>query len=598
METAPIEHHGLIGDLQTAALVAEDGSIDWFCAPRFDSPSIFAALVDDGHAGGGLCRFRPERDDFVSRQLYLPGTAILITRFMSPEGVGEVLDFMPVTGYEPSERHQIVRVMRMVRGHGRFVFECSPAFDYGRAEPDIDITESGVVFTGGGQALTLNPGRTELASQIERVNGGIRVVLDAHEGDSGGMVLTAGPSETPRTVATDEIWRLYARTRDYWRGWVGQSRYTGRWREQVERSAVTLKLLTYAPTGAPVAAPTAGLPELVGGERNWDYRYTWIRDASLSVHALLGLGYRDEARAFLSWLRDRVTEGEPRIMYRIDGSTDLPELELQHLRGYRGSKPVRIGNDANGQLQLDVYGEALDAMYRGFRSGLRPAYDGWSAFTRGIDRLCDSWDRPDDGIWESRSGRHDNTYGRLMCWVAFDRAIRIARVLGAPADLPRWTAARDAVYEQVMARGWNPDAETFTQHYETDVVDAALLYMPIVGFIAPEDPRWLSTLEAIDEHLVSDSLVYRYDPLKSPDGLAGAEGTFSMCTFWYVEALVRAGRLDEARLTFEKMLTYSNYVGLYAEEIGPTGEQLGNFPQAFSHLGLINAAVRLDRALG
>jgi GH15 family glucan-1,4-alpha-glucosidase len=596
MDAAPIENHGIIGDLQTAALVAQDGAIDWFCAPRFDSPSVFAALLDPGR--GGMCRFRPESDGFVTRQLYLPGTAILITRFMMPGGVGELLDFMPVTGDTPTDEHRIVRLMRMVRGRGRFVFECSPAFDYGRAETEIEVTGSGVMFGGGGQALTLSPGRAETMGRIERTADGVRIVVDAAEGDTGGLVLTAGPSGPPRVVPMSEIQQLYDQTRDYWRGWAGRSQYTGRWREQVERSAITLKLLTYAPTGAPVAAATAGLPELVGGERNWDYRYTWIRDGSLSVHALLGLGYRDEARAFLRWLRERITEGEPRIMYRVDGGTDLPEIDLPNLRGYRDSRPVRIGNDANGQLQLDIFGEALDAVYRGFLGGLRPAHDGWAALTRTVDRLCDTWDRPDDGIWESRSGRRDNTFGRLMCWVAFDRAIRIAVELGVPADLPRWAAARDAVYEQVMTRGWNEAAGTFTQHYDTDVVDAALLYMPMVGFIDAEDPRWVSTMRAIDAHLVSDSLVYRYDPLRSPDGLAGAEGTFSMCTFWYVDALARAGRLDEARLTFEKMLTYSNHVGLYAEEIGPTGEQLGNFPQAFSHLGLINAAMRLDAALG
>ncbi|MFI5915173.1 glycoside hydrolase family 15 protein [Dactylosporangium sp. NPDC051541] len=596
METvAPIESHGIIGDLQTAALVGQDGTIDWFCAPRFDSPSIFAALLDAER--GGLCRVRPETDDYVTRQLYLPGTAILITRFMMPAGVGEVLDFMPVTGDEPTDRHHIVRLARMVRGHGRFVFECAPAFDYGRDEAQVAFTGSGVLFSSGKQHLALNPARAEMMGQIERTERGVRLVLDAAEGDTGGVMLTAGPDPSPRSVPIEELWQLYHHTRDYWRDWAGHSRYTGRWREQVERSAITLKLLTYAPTGAPVAAATAGLPELVGGERNWDYRYTWIRDGSLSVHALLGLGYREEAKAFLRWMRTRITEGEPRIMYRVDGSPDLPEIDLP-LRGYRDSRPVRIGNDANGQLQLDIFGEALDAVYRGFRCGLRPAYDGWRHLCAAVDRLCDTWDQPDDGIWESRGGRRDHTYGRLMCWVAFDRAIRIARALGAPADIARWTAARDAVHEQVMTRGWNAEAGTFTQHYETDVVDAALLYMPMVGFIGAEDPRWLSTLRAIDEHLVSDSLVYRYDPARSPDGLAGAEGTFSMCTFWYVDALARSGRLDEARLTFEKMLTYSNHVGLYAEEIGPTGEQLGNFPQAFSHLGLINAAIRLDRALG
>jgi GH15 family glucan-1,4-alpha-glucosidase len=595
MDYPPIEGHGLIGDLQTSALVAQDGTIDWFCSPRFDSPSLFGSLLDTSR--GGFCRVRPERDDFVARQLYLPGTAILITRFMSPEGVGELLDFMPVTGDVATDQHRIVRILRIVRGHGRFVLECEPGFDYARAPHDTQIGPDGITFSSDGAALTLHPARPEVLDRIERTERGVRVVVEAGVGDNGGMVLCAGPEHAATSVPLDEMWRLYDETREFWRAWVGRGTYRGRWREHVERSAITLKLMTYAPTGALVAAPTAGLPELVGGKRNWDYRYAWVRDASFSVHALLGLGYRDEAAAFLHWLRDRVVADREKIMYRVDGGTDLSEVTLEHLDGYRGSRPVRIGNDANGQLQLDIFGEALDAVYRAGQSGMQPVYEGWVALAAQVDWLCEHWDEPDDGIWESRAGREDNTYGRVMSWVAFDRAIRLSREFGLPGDVPRWTAQRDAVYRQVMERGWDPAAQTFTQRYDSSVLDAALLYLPLVGFISAHDPRWLSTLRAIDEHLVSDSLVYRYDPLKSPDGLAGAEGTFSMCTFWYVDALARSGRLDDARLTFEKMLTYSNHVGLYSEEIGPTGEQLGNFPQAFSHLALINAAIRLDEAL-
>jgi GH15 family glucan-1,4-alpha-glucosidase len=361
--------------------------------------------------------------------------------------------------------------------------------------------------------------------------------------------------------------------------------------------------MTYAPTGAPVAAPTTGLPEQEGGERNWDYRYTWIRDGSFSIHALLGLGYLDEAAKFGKWLKDRTTEqagdgaGPLKIMYRVDGSSDLSEETLDHFEGWRGSRPVRVGNGAADQLQLDIYGEALDAIFLGDLHGLQQAHEGWLSIAKITDWLCDHWDQADEGIWETRGGRKNFTYGRFQAWVALDRAIRLAAHRGRPGNLVKWGAERDKVYNQIMDRGWNPKVAAFTQHYDTEVLDSSLLMMPLQGFISPQDPMWLSTLGAMDRELVSDSLVYRYNPGASPDGLAGDEGTFSLCTFWYVDALARAGRLDDARLTFEKMHTYANHLGLYSEEISSTGEQLGNFPQAFSHLSLINAAINLDYQL-
>jgi GH15 family glucan-1,4-alpha-glucosidase len=401
----------------------------------------------------------------------------------------------------------------------------------------------------------------------------------------------------------EELQDLADETAAFWRRWLHRSTYVGRWREMVARSAMTLKLMTYAPTGAVVAAPTAGLPEQAGGERNWDYRYTWVRDGSFSMYALLGLGYLDEAAAFGAWLRDRAEEyqgdgGRPlKIMYRVDGSSDLTEETLEHFEGWRGSRPVRIGNGAADQLQLDIYGEAMDAIYLAETQGIHAAHRGWVHLGRIVDWLCDNWDQPDEGIWETRGGRKDYTYGRFQTWVALDRAIRVATQRARPANLARWTAERDRVYDQIMTRGWNAKIGAFTQHYGTEVLDSSLLMMPLQGFVAPRDPMWLSTLEAMDRELVSDSLVYRYNPSASPDGLAGDEGTFTLCTFWYVDALARAGRLDEARLTFEKMFTYANHLGLYSEEIGSTGEQLGNFPQAFSHLALISAAINLDHQL-
>jgi len=600
-----ISDHGLIGDLQTAALVTTDGTIDWFCSPRFDSPSMFACLLDANR--GGHFRIAPDRDDYVSRQLYLPDTAILITRFMTPDGVGEVLDFMPVIHGAATDKHRIVRVLRVVRGTMRFVVDLQPRFDYGRQPHKLELSENGAVFHADGFELTLHSvGTTGTSLQdqgitLQRDGDGVRAARTLRAGQTGGLVLESmgGP---PERIPPGQLERLTQETERFWRDWLYQSSYTGRWREMVARSAMTLKLMTYAPTGAVVAAPTTGLPEQVGGERNWDYRYTWIRDGSFSIYALLGLGFAEEAAGFAAWLRDRASEGSGgerplKIMYRVDGTCDLVEETLDHFEGWRGSRPVRIGNGAADQLQLDIYGEVMDAAFQADSQGLQVAHKGWLELAGLIDWLCEHWDQPDEGIWETRGGREDFTYGRFQSWVALDRAIRMAMSRARPANVERWTAERDSVYNQIMERGWNPKVGAFTQHYGTDVLDSSLLLMPLQGFIAPRDPMWLSTLTAMDRELVSDSLVYRYNPSASPDGLSGDEGTFSLCTFWYVEALARAGRLDDARLTFEKMHTYANHLGLYSEEVGSTGEQLGNFPQAFSHLALISAAVNLDYQL-
>ncbi|HEX5859362.1 MAG TPA: glycoside hydrolase family 15 protein [Microbacterium sp.] len=602
-----IADHALIGDLQTAALVATDGTIDWFCLPRFDGPSVFASLLDAER--GGFCSVRPTTDDYVTRQLYVPDTAILITRFLTDAGVGEVVDFMPIAGDVATDRHRLVRMLRVVRGTMSFEAEVQPRFDYGRAPHTIDVVEgAGAVFTAGDQSLTVHRvgdpvlHGTERAARVELSGKGIRITGSLDAGESAGLVVESGGAR-PQRVAVEDMETLFEETRRFWGDWNRHSTYTGRWREMVARSAMTLKLMTYAPTGALVAAPTAGLPEQIGGERNWDYRYTWIRDASFSVYALLGLGYTEEAEAFVAWLMDRVQEsvgegsGPLKIMYRVDGSSDLIEEPLDHLAGYRGSTPVRLGNGAADQLQLDIYGEAMDSIHLADTHGLQLPHAGWGKLSDMLDWVCDNWDSPEEGIWETRGGRKNFTYGRFMCWVALDRGIRLARLRGRPADLVRWTEQRDAIYAQIMTKGWHAGRGAFVQHDETDVLDASLLVMPLMGLVAPRDPMWLSTLAGMDEELVSDSLVYRYNPSASPDGLRGSEGTFTLCSFWYVDALARSGRLDEAQLVFEKMLTYANHVGLYAEEIGLTGEQLGNFPQAFSHLALINAAVNLDYQL-
>jgi GH15 family glucan-1,4-alpha-glucosidase len=601
-----IAEHGLIGDLQTAALVTTDGVLNWFCCPRFDSPSVFASLLDADR--GGFYRIAPDRDDYVSRQLYLPDTAILVTRFMSPDGVGEVHDFMPVIEGAATDRHRLVRNIRVVRGVMRFAVEIQPRFDYGRKPHKLEVSNNGVVFTCGGLELTVHGIAPEGSSlqeagiALERAGDGLRWTRTLREGEIGGVVLES-TGGAPRRVTPQEAQQLQDDTARFWRGWLGRSSYRGRWREMVNRSAITLKLLTYAPTGAPVAAPTTGLPEQAGGERNWDYRYTWIRDGSFSIYALLSLGYVEEAAAFGVWLRDRAQEqvgkgsGPLKIMYRVDGTSELVEETLDHFEGWRGSRPVRIGNGAADQLQLDIYGEAADAIFLADSYGIVAGHQGWTAVANIVDWLCEHWDQPDEGIWETRGGRRNFTYGRFQTWIALDRAIRLAARRGRPGNIVRWTDVRDQVYRQIMERGWNPKVGAFTQHDETEVLDSSLLLMPLQGFIAPRDPMWLSTLKAMDRELVSDSLVYRYNPAASPDGLQGDEGTFSLCTFWYVDALARAGRLDDARLVFEKMFTYANHLGLFSEEIDATGGQLGNFPQAFSHLSLISAAVNLDRQL-
>ena len=603
---AAIEDHGLIGNLQTAALVDTDGTIDWYCCPRFDSPSVFASILDAEK--GGHFRIAPEGESYKAKQLYLPGTAILITRFIMPSGVGEVIDFMPPELGGPTETHDIVRAVRVTRGQVRFRIDCQPRFDYARDKHDVEVRQGGVVFHNDRLDLSLMSvpgpeGHPFDEVRFERQGDGATGVIVLKQGEIGGVVLRSGRTEEPRRLRPGEPFRRFEETARFWQSWAARSTYRGRWREIVERSAITLKLMTYAPSGALVAAPTAALPEQPGGERNWDYRFTWIRDSSFSVYALLGLGYVEEAVSFAAWLGARVGEqagngsGPLRIMYRVDGSSDLREETLDHLDGWRGSRPVRIGNGAADQRQLDIYGEALDAIYLAAEHGTGIPNQGWQRLKGVVDWVCDHWDQPEEGIWETRGGQKNFTYGRFQAWIALDRAMRLAANSGKPAPVLRWSTERDRIYEQIMTRGWNSRRNAFVQHYDDDVLDASLLLMPLVGFVAPNDPMWQSTLRAMHDELVSDSLVYRYNPSASPDGLQGSEGTFSMCSFWYVDALARSGYLDEARMVFDKMLTYGNHLGLYSEEISVTGEQLGNFPQAFSHLALVNAAMNLDYQL-
>jgi GH15 family glucan-1,4-alpha-glucosidase len=597
-----IAEHGLIGDLRTCALVATDGTIDWFCAGRFDSPSVFGAILDTER--GGSWQLSPAGETHRTHQFYFPQSAVLITRFLTDDGVLELHDFMPLRRPGDTEhRQRLVRRVVAVRGSTTMRMALDARPDYGRARADVTASGDTVRIRSDGldMALTMTPGEGLTVD-----DGVVRAERELRTGEAVEFVLEVlDPDGDDEPPAPDDIGELFEATTQYWRGWISQCRYRGRWRETVERSAITLKLLTHEPSGAIIAAPTTSLPEEVGGGRNWDYRYVWIRDAGFSLYALLRLGFTDEANAFIAWLSERLGRGERetdglgplRVLYDIDGNDPVEEIHLDHLAGHRGSQPVRVGNAAAGQLQLDIYGDIIDSVYLFNKYGAGISHDAWQDVVFVIEWLLDNWQRTDAGMWEIRDDDRAFTTSRLMCWVAVERAIRVARQRGLPADIARWSAGRDEIYDRIMDASWNAELGTFTQTEGGEEVDAGLLLMPMVKFLSPADPRFLSTLEAIERHLVTDSLVFRYHP-DNDDGLDGEEGTFSLCSFWYVEALTRTGRLDEARLALEKMFTYANHLGLYAEQVSATGDQVGNFPQAFTHLSLISAAINLDRALG
>ena len=607
MSYLPIENYGIIGDLHTLALVGMNGSIDWLCFPHFDSPSIFAAILDDKK--GGRFKISPRDSNINHKQIYWPDTAVLITRFSSADGVGEITDFMPVSDKNEDQHfHRLIRHVSVARGTMAFDMECTPAFNYAREKHQTTLKSGSACFDTPDLSIRLV---TNIPLQ-QRENG-IRAKFTLTEGQEVVFVFEesrSGAESEP--ISSRDYFLLFRQTINYWRTWLTKCTYKGRWREMVYRSAITLKLMTFKPTGAIVAAPTCSLPENIGGGRNWDYRYTWIRDAAFTLYGLLRIGFTEEATQFMRWLEERCHELNPdgslQIMYGINGRHELTEETLDHLEGYKGSRPVRIGNGAYNQLQMDIYGELMDSVYIYNKYGNPISYDLWSWLRRLVNYVCDNWQQKDEGIWETRGGRRHFVYSRLMCWVAVDRAIRLANKRSFPADHAKWLTCRDRIYEDIMTRGWNSKRQAFVQSYDSDTLDAANLIMPLVFFLSPTDPRMLSTLDAINQTpakggLVSGSLVYRYNRAESDDGLAGEEGTFNMCTFWLVEAMTRAGRFDHsrlegARLLFNRMLGYANHLGLYAEETGHRGEALGNFPQAFTHLALISAAYNLDRALG
>ncbi len=493
----------------------------------------------------------------------------------------------------------IVRRVKTVRGDLEFEMVCHPAFDYARADHKVESRDDGILFiSDDGIVLRLQAGKS-----VRIENGAAHARFRLKAGETAVFILEYVDSDKETQAGTsDFVPRAFKDTVNFWHSWIGQSKYKGLWREQVNRSALTLKLLTSRDYGSLVAAATFGLPETIGGERNWDYRYTWIRDASFTLYSLIRLGFTSEMAAFMEWLEARCSSlapgGSLQVMYGIDGRVNLEEEILEHLSGYRDSYPVRIGNGAAQQLQLDIYGELMDSVYLFNKYGEAISHDTWNRLVPLVNYISEAWNQPDEGIWEIRGGRQHFLFSRLMSWVAIDRGLRLARARSFSAPVDVWVRVRNEIYNDIYSNFWDDKIGAFVQHLGTDALDASSLLMPLFKFISPTDPRWLSHLKAIERELVSDSLVYRYNiGSAAPDGFSSDEGTFSICSFWYIECLSRAGEINKARFYFDKMLGYANHLGLYAEEIGPRGEQLGNFPQAFTHLALISAAYDIDRRL-
>lgn len=589
----PIDAHGIIGDMRSAALVNDQGGIDFFCWPEFDSPSIFCSLLDSPAAG--IFELAPQLANARRQQIYLPDSNVLQTRWLGTEAVVEINDLLAIDD-DPDDLPLLIRRVRVVSGQATLRLHCAPRLDYARARTQARMEGAAVCFEAVGQ-----PGLRLVSDQPLRIKEHAAwAEFELQQGQSAEFML--GGLDDPR-VQRGNSDRHLTRTLKFWRDWIGQSNYRGRWREMVDRSALTLKLLTSRRHGAILAAATFGLPESPGGERNWDYRYTWVRDASFTVYAFVRLGFVNEANAYMGWLRGRVSDchGQSKklnILYGIDGRQTLPESELAHLSGYGGAQPVRIGNQAYEQVQLDIFGELLDAVYLVNKYGEAISHEGWKHAVQVVDQVCATWQNPDVGIWEMRGEQHHFLHSRLMCWVAVDRAIRLATKRSLPAPFARWDQTRQAIYTDIWSQFWDDRRGHFVQHIGSSALDGSMLLMPLVRFVSAKDPRWLSTLQAIEKSLVRDGMVYRYRNDDSQiDGLPGTEGAFAACSFWYVECLARAGRVEQAQLEFEQLLRYANPVGLYAEEFDSHGRHLGNTPQALTHLALISAASFLDRRL-
>ncbi len=598
-EYLPIADYGLIGNLHTTALVSKQGSVDFLPFTRFDSPTIFAALLDAKK--GGFFRIDAVEKDINHKQLYLPDTAILITRYLSEKGIVELTDFMPVL---ENEYHcALVRSLKGIKGELKFRVQISPRFEYGKYGFKIEKNKKEVIIysdSGQKQAFKLMSD-AELTYSEEC----ICAEFTLKEKEELHFIIEALPeNEEDRRRESIHYYskEAFGETVDFWRGWVKKSKYNGRWKEMINRSAITLKLLTSYQYGSTVAAATFGLPEQIGGERNWDYRFTWVRDAAFTMYAFLRLGYTSEARQFLDWILKRSIDHEKaedlKLMYRVDGSVDIDEEELSHLEGYRKSSPVRIGNGAFNQFQLDIYGDLIDTVYIYNKDGEPITYELWQNLQKFIDYIADNWKEEDHGIWEVRGEQHEFLMSKIMSWVALDRGILIATNRSFPAPLEHWRNTRDKIYQDIYNNYWNDKKQAFVQYRGSDTLDASALLIPLVRLLSPKEPRWLSTLKALEKELITDSLVYRYRlDQGASDGFKSNEGTFSMCSFWYIEGLAKAGQVDKAVLYFEKMLGYANHLGLFSEQIGLQGELLGNYPQAFTHLGLISAAYTLNKFL-
>jgi GH15 family glucan-1,4-alpha-glucosidase len=596
MSFQPIENYGVIGNMRSIALVGMNGAIDFLCYPDFDSPTVFAALLDDKK--GGCFWIEPQLTNMRIRQLYLPNTNILLTRFLAEEGVAEVADFMPIetNGEQPNE---IVRMVSVIKGNVGFKLACRPRFNYAKGEHRTELSDRCATFFPADNVC--QPMALYSTVALEQDSQDVLSSFSLHAGATATFVFggVRPPGQQPEMELIEERFQCTAR---FWRAWIAKSKYKGRWREMVQRSALMLKLLISREHGSLIAAPTFSLPESLGGVRNWDYRYTWLRDASFTLYALIRLGFVEEVEAFIGWLKGRLSDdaqrGPLQVMYGIDGRQQLDEITLDHLCGYENSRPVRIGNAAYKQLQLDIYGEMMDSVYLANKYGDPISHVGWQDVQRILQWLGKNWQRPDEGMWEVRGGQREFLHSRLMCWVAFDRALRLAQKRSLAGPLGEWRRTRDEIRNDIFTNFWSDRLQAFVQAKGTKELDASAFLMPMMRFISPVDPMWLSTMRAIEKRLIEDTLVRRYEVERSHvDGLPAGEGSFTPCSFWYVECLARAGDLEKAQLLFEKLLGYANHLGLYSEELGSNGQHLGNFPQAFTHLALISAATYLDRAL-